>query len=922
MLFFDYCLEIIFEYIFIYEFGSFIFNKFIQKYTSRSQNTSKKGTGLNTPQKILQEFFGYQSFRNDQLEIIEAVLNYNNILAVLPTGAGKSICYQIPALISEDFSIVISPLIALMKDQVDALNKKKAVAAFINSTMNYSETEEVLNKISLGSIKLLYLAPEKIDSLKFAERIKRLKPKFLFVDEAHCISEWGHNFRPSYLKIKEFIDHIGIKKVSAFTATATPDVRDDILTQLGFRDEKIFVRGFKRENLNIKVIHTKKKKEKCLEILNEIKGSAIIYTASRKKTEEIAEYLNLKGIHCNYYHAGLSAPERRRVQEEFINGNTEIISATNAFGMGIDKSDIRVVIHFNTPGSVESYYQEIGRAGRDGKESFCYLLYHDSDLTIQNYFIINSHPGKEIIQKIYKAICDYNSIAVGSLPEKELIVNRDYISKYTGSEITSGLLHTALKYLENSGYIRSVSEYDKKDSIEILVSADRLKEFIHKTYYKELAEVLVSLIREFGSNLFTTSLKFPVQMLAQKFKIPETNFVESLELLDNMGIISFNKAINEDTLLLITPRVDIDKLILNYKLINESYLNSQKKLDKMVEFVFTNECRFNNILNYFGENVPEYRCGKCDNCTSSGNLQEISRSYLAEIILDTLEEARDPIPENFLINLLRGERIKESAILFKHFGSCKKYSIAEIKGVIAYQVSKEKIIKTFGGKNYLSLPKPETKPNKDHTEDEKVKSNVGEADLYLFNLLREVRKKAAERFMQSGYLICSDKILREVARLKPRNKAEMLSINGFNSRMFNKLGNDFLDAINSYKPDILFKSDTKFLKELPQNIIETQNLLKKKYTLKEIAETRKLSEAVISMQIESIIEFDPETDISSLIKKDVLQKIIEEVSIGFNDLKDLKERLPSKISYPEIRIAVAKFRAASQLPFSISQHKQ
>jgi ATP-dependent DNA helicase RecQ len=301
-----------------------------------------------------------------------------------------------------------------MKDQVDGLNKKKEVAAFINSTMSYPETEAVLRKISLGSIKILYLAPERIDSLKFADRLKELKPSNLFIDEAHCISEWGHSFRPSYLKIKEFINHIEIKKVSAFTATATPEVREDILFQLGLADTKIFVRGFERENLNIRVIHSKKKKEKCLELLRDINGPAIIYTSSRKKAEEAAEYLNLKGITCNYYHAGLTAPERRRVQDEFIQGRTEIIAATNAFGMGIDKADIRLIIHYNTPGSIESYYQEIGRAGRDGKESFCFLLHHSSDIVIQNFFITNTHPNKEYIQNIYKAICDHNRIAVGS----------------------------------------------------------------------------------------------------------------------------------------------------------------------------------------------------------------------------------------------------------------------------------------------------------------------------------------------------------------------------------------------------------------------------------------------------------------------------------------------------------------------------
>ncbi len=843
---------------------------------------------------------------------------------MLPTGAGKSICYQIPALLSENFSIVISPLIALMKDQVDSLNSRKEVAAFINSTMSYSETEEVLNKISLGSIKLLYLAPEKIESLKFAERIKELKPKNLFVDEVHCISEWGHNFRPSYLKIKDFIEHIGIKKVSAFTATATPEVRDDIVTQLDFKYAKIFVRGFERENLNLRTLHLKKKKEKCLELLSEINGPAIIYTSSRKKTEEAAEFLNLKGIHCNYYHAGLTAPERRRVQEEFIQGRTEIIAATNAFGMGIDKADIRLIIHYNTPGSIESYYQEIGRAGRDGKESFCYLLHDESDMAIQNFFISNSHPNKELIQKVYKAICDYNRIAVGSTADKELIVDRDYISKYAGVEISSGLLHSALKYLENSGYLRRVSEFDKKDSIQLLFGKEELRQFIQNSPYQELANIIVSLLREFGSTVFTSPAKISAANLANKFQIPEQSFSDSLNILDNMGIISFHQAIAKDTVVLTSPRVSAENLNLNYKLINESYLNSQLKLDKMLEFVFTNECRFKNILNYFGENVTDYRCGKCDNCTSAGKLKDSSSAYLSEIILETLEEANEEIPENFLVNLLRGEKVKESAAFFKHFGACKNFSTAEIKGVLADQVSKRKILKSLGKRNYLSLPKADKDKTEKVTDARRLNQDTKNYDdeLYLFNQLREARKKAADRFMQSGYLICPDSVLRDVAKFQPKSKFELMNINGFNSRMFNKLGNDFLEIISSYKPSASQKTETKVKRELPQNIVETKKLLQKKYTLKEIADTRKLSEAVISMQIETIVEFQPDIEISSLIREEILQTILDEAKKGFENLKELKERLPSKITYPEIRIAVAKLRAASQLSSSNPPHKQ
>jgi ATP-dependent DNA helicase RecQ len=390
-----------------------------------------------------------------------------------------------------------------------------------------------------------------------------------------------------------------------------------------------------------------------------------------------------------------------------------------------------------------------------------------------------------------------------------------------------------------------------------------------------------------------------------------------------MGIISFHQAIAKDTVVLTCPRVSAENLNLNYKLINESYLNSQLKLDKMLEFVFTNECRFKNILNYFGENVTDYKCGKCDNCTSAGKLKDSSSAYLSEIILETLEEANEEIPENFLVNLLRGEKVKESAAFFKHFGTCKNFSTAEIKGVLADQISKRKILKSLGKRNYLSLPKTDKDKTEKVTEARRLNRDTKNYDdeLYLFNQLREARKKAADRFMQSGYLICPDNVLREVARKQPKSKFELLNINGFNSRMFNKLGNDFLEIITSFKTTDSIKKETKEKRELPQNIVETKKLLEKKYTLKEIAETRKLSEAVISMQIETIVEFEPDIDISSLIKKDILQTIIDEAEKGFDNLKDLKERLPSKITYPEIRIAISKIRAASQFPSLTSQHK-
>ncbi len=695
-------------------------------------------------ENTLKKYFGFEVFRNGQQEIIDTILGGKNVLAVLPTGAGKSLCYQLPSLISDNFSIVISPLIALMKDQVDALNSIEEVAAFINSTMDFNESESVLQKIAFGKIKLLYIAPEKLESIKFAERIKSLNPSYLFVDEAHCISEWGHNFRPSYSKIKDFINYTSLKKVAAFTATATPEVVKDIVKQLQLKEPQIFVRGFERDNLHLNVLFPKNKKQKCLELLRQTEGAAIIYTATRKNAEEIAEYLNLHKYKCHYYHAGLQPPIRRKIQEEFSNGEINIIAATNAFGMGIDKKDIRLVIHYDTTGSVENFYQEIGRAGRDGKPSYTYLLYDDKDISIHNFFIRNSHPDKQIIQTIYKAICDYNSIAVGSITENELIVDPEYISNYAGISISRGLLHASLRYLERAGYLRQVSEFEKKDSISFTMEKSRLKQFVSTTSNEEFKNIILQLLREFGSVLFAGSKSIQVNKLASSLSIPVPVLYDILTTLDNLGIISFQKAIEKETIQLAAPRAADDKLILNYKMINESYINAQRKLNLMTEFAYTKKCRFNFILNYFGEQLDDYRCDKCDNCLAGERITDSTVEYISEIIIRTLDEAEKPIDENALINILQGNKLKESFEKFREFGTCTNFDKDDIKIIVQELAAKQFISRTSGAKRFLDLTdkgKEKLVKTGAITEEATPKKDY-EENLYLFNLLRDARKKA------------------------------------------------------------------------------------------------------------------------------------------------------------------------------------
>lgn len=762
---------------------------------------------------LMETAFGFRDFRPGQEEVLEAIFFGEDTLIVMPTGGGKSLCYQLPALILPGASLVISPLIALMKDQVDTLRVRDLPVISVHSLMGIDEQEEALRGIAAGSYKIIYASPERLRSGPFMSALKKNPVSLVAVDEAHCISEWGHDFRPDYLRISQALDGLGRPQTLALTATATARVRDDIVLQLKLRTPRQFVTGFDRKNLFWEVSPAMNSREKLLILsdrVRDLNGGSIVYTGTRKSVESVVEYLGDHGIYAEGYHAGMEEEERTRVQEEFMEGTLDLIVATNAFGMGIDRSDIRMVIHHQLTGSVEAYYQESGRAGRDGKPSVCLLLFSPADRRLQEFFIEASYPEREVIL----AVCN----ALRQRPEDPIWLTYKEIGQKCDPPVAEVAVGSSLKILEEAGIIHRLHRFENRAEFYLRTSPAVLLQSLPKKSAAKTALIKTLLYHYPGEELLEGIQFLPDEIMA-KAALSKESFRRVMDDLEERKEGVYIPPFRGRGLRLLSRepaaelRIDFQKLTLRKA-------HQLGKLDQMMAYGTVGRCRRAFLLSYFGERSRSENCNGCDVCRRSLETPSLTKEetdpVLAVKILSGVARLGGRFGQSMAAKMLAGSKESKLESFRLHrlstYGLLSEFSQAQIEKWVQELLghgclSQRRVVMgrkpypvltltPFGrevmkGKGQVLLSPPPSQLGVEKAGgDEEFKEDI-------FDELRGLRSRLAKRESLPPYCIFHDRTLKEMARSLPDTPQKMMAIVGVGDVTFKKYGKDFLDLIFS-----------------------------------------------------------------------------------------------------------------------------
>jgi ATP-dependent DNA helicase RecQ len=576
--------------------------------------------------ELLKIHYGFDSFRPGQERAIDNVLRGKDTVVVMPTGGGKSLIFQLPALVLEGVTIVISPLISLMKDQVDSLTRVGIPATFINSSISSEETRRRLDLIKSDYYKIVYIAPERFYNQEFLESLKEFKVALFAIDEAHCISQWGHDFRPSYMKLRRAINSVGNPPVVALTATATPEVREDIARQLELKNYELVITGFARPNLQFGVMQANdsNKADLILDILKSADhGSGIIYVGTRNKVDGLVDILNDNDIKAIAYHAGMDSESRDWVQNSFMTGGAQVVVATNAFGLGIDKKDVRFVIHYDLPGTVEAYYQEAGRAGRDGKPSFCVLFFSPKDRYLREFFIKGDNPSPDMILNIYDFLINYQK----KQADNSILITYSEIVKNLDENAPEMAVGTALKILEREGYISRPNEKTTNAFLKIKSDYEAMAGVIGKRAKTQI-EALSKIYDKFKVKL-EDGWQVNLEDLANIVNVKKEAIVRLVKKLLEHDLVEYEPPF-KGTEIKILKKVLPEDINIDFRALKEKLRRAYEKLDEMEGYAYHLGCRQEYILKYFGDEDTK-KCGKCDSCMRGPQRLNLEKkSYLGE----------------------------------------------------------------------------------------------------------------------------------------------------------------------------------------------------------------------------------------------------------------------------------------------------
>jgi ATP-dependent DNA helicase RecQ len=603
--------------------------------------------------EILNKYWGYQSFRSVQWQVIESLLNDQDVLALLPTGGGKSICFQIPALIREGTTLVISPLIALMRDQVENLQRRGIAAEAIYSGMSIAQIDRILDNCIYGSIKLLYLSPERISSPLFEARLAKMNISAIAVDEAHCISQWGYDFRPAYLQISELRNQFPNIPIIALTATATPKVIEDIMEKLHFRKKMVFQISFERKNLTYWVDYTNDKENQLIKIFKKMPGSGIVYVNNRRKTKELAVWMNRNGLSADFYHAGLSAEERHSKQAAWIADQTRIMVSTNAFGMGIDKPNVRVVVHYALPETLEAYYQEAGRAGRDEARAYAILFYQKQDGVKLWKKFDDQYPDITFIRQVYQAIAHYYQLAVGSGMHHTFDFDLSTLAKTF--QLSPRKCLTAVKLLVQEGWIHVTDAVFIPAKLQIIVNREVLYDYQLK--HPQMDLVLKALLRSY-QGLFSQPTSIQESQIARLLNIKIQVLQKILNRLVQDQIIHYEPLKDQPQLTLLRDRVPASSIQVDQKRYAFRKKRSLHQIEQTIQYAEGNHCRSTYLLTYLGEQEPPL-CGICDYCQNQNKQSHLTLEEIQMTILQIFKKGKHSITPTEVFQLFPKESEKQ-----------------------------------------------------------------------------------------------------------------------------------------------------------------------------------------------------------------------------------------------------------------------